>query len=192
VFPGRDAVLAAYADGVAAVVRLASGIRDWAAPTPCAGWDARDLAGHVLCVADYYNRLLDAALAGNPRRDLPRGDALTRMNAADLAALPDSGGPGRVAAFQRSAGRHRDRLHAVDWDLVLGSWQDLGPLTVGAHAGLAVGEWHLHAWDFARAAGGDHEPADPATVAAGRSVLPGAFPGGPPWAATLRSAGRVR
>jgi hypothetical protein len=28
-------------------------------------------------------------------------------------------------------------------------------------AGAACGEWHLHAWDFARALGKDYRPADP-------------------------------
>ncbi len=33
--------------------------------------------------------------------------------------------------------------------------------TVGDHAGAACVEWHLHAWDMARAVGGDYRPRDP-------------------------------
>jgi hypothetical protein len=37
-------------------------------------------------------------------------------------------------------------------------------ITVGAMAGLACAEWHLHAWDLARALGKDYRPADPGLV----------------------------
>ena len=79
-------------------------------------------------------------------------------------------------AFQASAERHRDRLPAADWNLVLGIWQTYGPLTVGEHTGIALAEWHLHAWDFARIIGEDHTPADPETVAA--ACAHGGGPGG--------------
>ena len=34
-------------------------------------------------------------------------------------------------------------------------------VTVGGMAGAACAEWHLHAWDLARAQGKDYRPADP-------------------------------
>ena len=73
---------------------------------------------------------------------------------------------------------------------MLGIWQTYGPLTVGEHTGIALAEWHLHAWDFARAIGEDHTPADPETVAAARFALTPA-PEGPPWTAVLRWSGRI-
>jgi len=73
---------------------------------------------------------------------------------------------------------------------VLGEWDGLGELTVGEHTAVAVGEWHIHAWDLARSAGVDHRPADPITVAAGRAVLPEPLPAGDPWLATLTWSGR--
>ena len=62
----RVRVLAAYDDGVRAVQAVAPRVSDWAAPTPCADWDAAALAGHLLAIARYYHRLLDAAMAGRP------------------------------------------------------------------------------------------------------------------------------
>jgi hypothetical protein len=38
---------------------------------------------------------------------------------------------------------------------------------VGGMAGAACAEWHLHAWDLARALGKEYCPADPDIVAAG-------------------------
>lgn len=187
----RNDVLAAFADGLHAVARAAAGVLDWSASTPCVRWRAVDLAGHLLAIAGYYSRLLDAAAAGRPSTGLPRGIDLQNMNDRDLAALPDASGPERIATFLSLARDYGHRLEAADWQQVLGQWNGLGPLTLAEHTGLAVIEWHLHAWDLARSAGHDHRPADPATVAAGRAVLPEPLPAGDPWLATLTWAGRV-
>ena len=51
-----------------------------------------------------------------------------------------------------------------------GTWSGLGDLTVGQHTGIAIGEWHVHAWDLARASGTDHRPSDASTVS--RAAIP--------------------
>lgn len=194
--PGLPAerVLAAYHDGAGAFARLAAKTTDWSRPTPCAAWNLLDLAGHALCIARYYHRLLNAAMAGEPLRHLPLGRDLADFNAAELAALGPGSGPDRVVAFDGVAHRYGERLAEVDWATVLGHWEGLGPLTVGQHALLAVGEWQLHAWDVARSFGWDHRPDDPEVVAAGRRLLPGQLagplPDGDPWEAALAGSGR--
>lgn len=187
----RQDVLAAYADGLQAIERSANDVTDWLAATPCAQWRAIDLAGHLLAVARYYHGLLDAAAAGRHRTGLPRSDDLQAMNARELAALPEGSGPGRIAAFLVLARGYGRRLAGGDWQQVLGEWDGVGPLTLAEHTGLAIGEWHLHAWDLARSTGKNHRPADPVTVAAGRGVLPEPLPAGDPWVATLVWAGRL-
>src|SRR5579862_1986723 len=78
-----------------------------------------------------------------------------------------------------------------------GNWDGVGERTIAGHTGLAVVEWHVHAWDLARSAGRDHRPADPATVAAGYR-LPDEPVGceGDPWTnillAACRKPGEVR
>ncbi len=186
----RARVLRSYGEGVDAIVAAAGQVDDWSAPTPCAAWTANDVAGHVLTIARYYNGILDAVDAGQPRRDLPRGKGLEAMNARDLAALPASGGPERIQEFATSARAYGDRLASVDWQMILGYWADLGPLTAAEHTGLAVGEWHIHAWDLCQSIGQDHRPTDPEVGAAARAALPAAFPEGDPWDATLSWSGR--
>jgi hypothetical protein len=74
---------------------------------------------------------------------------------------------------------------------------------VGAMAGAACAEWHLHAWDLARSLGKDYRPADPELVlAAWRGGTPQLWPtqlwpaltAGPdsddPWFALLVASGR--
>lgn len=187
----RERILASYGDGVTAVERVAEAVLDWGATTPCPEWNATDLAGHLLAVTFYYDGLLEAAMAGQPRTELPIGADLAAMNARDLAALPSGTGPARIGEFVVGARRYLDRIAGADWELVLGHWAGVGPLTLGQHTHLAVGEWHIHAWDLARSAGLDHEPADPETVAEGRRVLPQPLPPGDPWPATLAWAGRA-
>jgi hypothetical protein len=63
-------------------------------------------------------------------------------------------------------------------------------------AGAACVEWHLHAWDLARALGKDYRPADPEIVLAGwRAGLPQLPPGrqagdADPWLTLLGASGR--
>ena len=68
---------------------------------------------------------------------------------------------------------------------------------MGALAGAACAEWHLHAWDLARSLGKDYRPADPELVlAAWQGGMPQLWPvltesdGGDPWDFLLTSSGR--
>jgi uncharacterized protein (TIGR03083 family) len=186
----RARVLASYQDALDAFHLVASAVSEWRAPTPCGQWTLHDLAGHVLAIARYWHRLLNAAVDGRPSTGLPRGDALAAMNAADLETLPEQGGEERLRAFLDLAAAHRARLEAADWSVRLGTWSGLGPLSVAQHTGVAIGEWHVHAWDMARGLGGDHRPADAAVVLAGNRVLPGPEEPGDEWHGVLRRYGR--
>ena len=183
-------VLEAYDEGVRAIETVFPAVADWNASTPCAAWRCVDLAGHVLCIARYYHRLLDAALTGHLLSGLPRGEALVVMNAQDLVELPETSGPERISDFVRTATVYGDRLRDLDWETSIGTWPGIGRLTIAEHILLAVGEWHIHGWDLARAAGSDHQPSDPEVVLAGQRILPGSLPDGEPWGAALQGAGR--
>jgi hypothetical protein len=73
-------------------------------------------------------------------------------------------------------------------------------VTVAGMAGAACAEWHLHAWDLARALGKDYRPAAPEVVLAGWRAgmpqLPVQTAAGPAggrgdlWYALLRVSGR--
>jgi uncharacterized protein (TIGR03083 family) len=190
---------------------------DWAAPSPCPEWRVADLAGHLRCVADDFHEYLDDAPASRLARLMATGAhpetlarKLARQNAAELAALPDASGPEHIAGFAISARSYAQRLLAI-WDLPHHHYRDT-PVTVGGMAGAACAEWHLHAWDLARAQGKDYRPANPDILLsgwlAGKPHLPlpapvpvsagpvaAAGPGpagtGDPWHAMLRASGRI-
>ena len=200
----RAGVLSAYRDGVTVICELAAQFTDpaWSAPTPCLEWRAVDLAGHLRCVADDYLEYLDDAPASRLARLMSTGPPadslarkLARQNAAELAALPDVSGPEHIAAFAESARSYGRRL-PLSWDLPHHRYRDT-EVTVGAMAGLACGEWHLHAWDLARCLGKDYRPADPELVlTAWRAGAPQLWPelssaeGEDPWVFLLIASGR--
>ncbi len=160
--------LAAFHDGVTVICQLAAqfGEAGWLGPSSCPEWRVIDLAGHLRCVADDYHEYLDDAPASRLARLMATGvhpdtlaRKLARQNAAELAALPDASGPDHIEAFASSARSYAQRLLPI-WDLPHHQYQDV-LVTVGGMAGAACGEWHLHAWDLARALGKDYRPADP-------------------------------
>lgn len=187
--PPRAQILPLYVEGVAALGRIGPVVPDWEAPTPC-GWSARDLTGHLLAIARYYHRLLDGVDAGHPLTGLPRGDELAEMNRRDLAILEEDRGQARASLFVDAATAHAARLEEANWGATLGLWAGLGPLLVAEHTAVAVAEWHVHAWDLARAAGLDHHPSDPAAVGRGQGAVGRSVGPGDPWTALLLAYGR--
>lgn len=213
----RAGILAAYRDGITVICELASqfSAASWHNATPCPEWRAVDLAGHLRCVADDFHEYLDDAPASRLARLMATGappDSLARkvarQNAAELAALPDGPGAEHIGAFAESARGYGDRLterlNSGGWDEPHHAYRG-HVATVGAMAGAACAEWHLHAWDLARALGKDYRPADPALVLwcylggmiPPRPPLPlaGTIPPEPlerddPWAVLLGASGR--
>ncbi|MGE5133549.1 MAG: maleylpyruvate isomerase N-terminal domain-containing protein [Gemmatimonadota bacterium] len=169
-----DPALAAYHAGVTVICELAARFPEeaWAAATPCPEWRVADLAGHLRCVADDYHEYLDDAPASRLARLMATGAEagslarkLARQNAAELAALPDGSGLEHVRAFSVSAREYAQRVQPL-WHLPHHHYRDQ-VVTVGGMVGAACAEWHLHAWDLARAIGKDYRPADPGILVAG-------------------------
>ena len=195
--------LGAYRDGVAVICELAAQFAApaWAAATPCAEWRAADLAGHLRCVADDFHEYLDDAPGSRLARLMATGAPpdklarkLARQNAAELAALPDAPAPEHIAAFAESARSYAGRLEPL-WELPHHRYREAA-VTVGGMAGAVCAEWHLHAWDLARALGKVYRPAAPEIVLAGwLAGVPQLAPGGQgddhdPWLVLLAASGR--
>ncbi len=186
----RQRILASYQEGVAAFEQIGRWVTEWEQPSPCGQWSLQDLAGHLLAIARYWTRLIDAAESGEHLLGLPRGRQLAAMNASDLLAMTESEGPRRLEMFLNAAEAYRTRLEHTEWDMTLGEWSGLGPLTVGQHSGVAIGEWHVHAWDMARPMGREHRPSDALIVAEGNRVVREVAVSGDPWLGVLCAYGR--
>lgn len=195
--PDRRRVLESYQDGMLAIRTLAGEVRDWDAPTPCTDWRLIDLAGHLRCVAENFLEYLqdapDSRLAKLFARDAATAVLIrqqARQNAAELAVLPPEPGPDRIMSFGVSAGAYADLMPDM-WDRTHMVYRGT-KYTVGDHAGAACVEWHLHAWDMARAMGSDYRPKDPDLLVSawhwGVPHLP--LGSGDAWESVLRSSGR--
>ncbi|HET9895744.1 MAG TPA: maleylpyruvate isomerase family mycothiol-dependent enzyme [Streptosporangiaceae bacterium] len=196
-----DVVPAASGHGIAAIVRIAARFTPatWNAPTPCAEWRAADVAGHLRCVTDDYHEYLDDAPVSRLSRLMATrehagviGKKFSRQNAAELAALPDVPPEAHIEAFAQSARRYTARLGPL---LALPHHSYQGRvITVAGMGGAACVEWHVHAWDLARALGDDYRPADPEAVLAGWLWgIPyiDIVPDDDPWISVLKSSGRL-
>jgi uncharacterized protein (TIGR03086 family) len=128
------------------VARLA-GPDDWDRPSPCDGWTARHVIGHVLAIQRYMESLMrDTPVTMNPMVD-------PHLNAGDdpygaWAAARD----GILEAADQPGVLHR----------VVQNWS--GPTAVDDMLGFNVADTTIHSWDLARALGVD-DRLDPACVA---------------------------
>ena len=114
------------------------GDADWARPTPCEGWDVRDLVNHVIGGARRYEMLLHGATAeevdatrsqdhagDDPRSSFARAAAAVRAAFAEPGAL-------RRTVHHPAGDRGGDQLLE-----------------------MRITEFAIHAWDLARAIGAD-------------------------------------
>lgn len=199
--PAQSGLMAAYEDGVRAVLRIAAEFTQatWELPTTCPEWRAADLAAHLHCVAEDYHEYLDEApesrlsrlmASGAPAPSIAR--KLARQNAAELAVLPEAPPRQHIAAFAAAAARYAVRIAPL---LALPHHSYRGQvITVAGMAGAACVEWHVHAWDLASSLGIGYEPARPAAVRTawldGVAHIP-LLPDDDPWLSVLRSSGRL-
>jgi uncharacterized protein (TIGR03083 family) len=138
-FPPVESSLAVQRDGVTAIARITGSYddADWLRPTPCEGWTATDLAGHVLNAIDNWHVLLDDSEARAPGPRFAWAE-MDQFFLDRLAALPPSPGPQRVGRFVARAEEYFDRVTALDPELPLVSaFPDVAavPVTVGLFAG---------------------------------------------------------
>jgi uncharacterized protein (TIGR03086 family) len=124
-------------------------VRDdqWSLATPCTAWTVRDLANHVVAGNEMSGLLLDGADAATVKARLA-GDHL----GADPVAAWKHSSAVELAAFAEPGALDRTVHHPV------------GDVPAEVFLGFRINDYLLHAWDLARATGGD-ETLDPDAVA---------------------------
>ncbi|HEX5115659.1 MAG TPA: TIGR03086 family metal-binding protein [Pseudonocardiaceae bacterium] len=124
----------------AAAARLRA--EDWERPTPCAGWTARDVLGHLTMTAGYATGVM-----GGPQPTFP-----------DVARPGDLVDGDPVEWWRATAERARDALRDADLDRAMET--PLGR-TVADDLAIPVIDLYVHAWDLGTVIGSDVEiPAD--------------------------------
>lgn len=159
---------------LAATGKVLTGIghRQWAAPTPCAGWDVRALVNHLVsgnlwaaelargkAIADVGDRLDGDLLGADPRRayDTSAAAAAAAFAAPGALEAPCAVSYGPVAGSVYAGHRFLDVL-IHGWDLAIASGQDttLDPALVDACHDIVAPQA-----DLLRASGAFGEKIDP-------------------------------
>jgi uncharacterized protein (TIGR03086 family) len=129
-------------------VVAAIGGDQWTLPTPCEGWDVRELLNHVVA-----GSILSSILVAGGSRE----EATTALQADNLGADP-------IAAYTSALDAQAEAFGSVtDFERVVP--HPTMDLTVGILLGFRVGDLVVHGWDLARATGQDEE-IDPRLVQA--------------------------
>lgn len=164
------ALLPAAADRVTAVVRGAPEDA-WANPSPCEGWSARDVLGHLVSEHLWAPHLL-------------RGESLAQVGDrydGDVLALP--GRPENSEAYaQRWSEVAQESMAAwADADPAAAVASSMGEQPVSAYAAQMLVDLTVHAWDLGRAlgTGAELEPAavEACLAYARENTEPGGTPG---------------
>jgi uncharacterized protein (TIGR03086 family) len=128
--------------------RHLDGVGDrWSAPTPCADWDVRTLANHVVGELLWVPPLLEGATIAEV------GD---RFDGDVLGADPQTTGREAAAGFLAAAATPGARERTVHLSF--------GDFPGGEYLGQVGSDVVIHTWDLARALG-DDDRLDPDTLA---------------------------
>ena len=110
---------------------------DWQRPSPCAGWSALDVLGHLGTALAMGSSLLKGEQPTFPEVDSP----------SELV----EGEP--YAWWKAKSEEVRGALEGADLDLVMDT--PMGPRTVADRLAFPAIDLYVHAWDIGRAAGID-------------------------------------
>lgn len=112
------------------------GSTDWAQPSPCAGWQALDVVGHVGQAVRFGTALLSG----------PQPAFVAPIDPPGLAVEGDPG-----AWWLALVGPARQAVSGVDLDRVVDS--PAGPRPIGEGLSFPALDLFVHAWDIGRSAG---------------------------------------
>lgn len=132
-----DEVFLTGLDTFGAVVHRVTGDA-WDSPSPCPGWTARDVAGHMVGVLDAGSAILRGE---EPQWNLDRPGEVV--------------GDDPVGRWDSASATVRAALVGVDLDRVVDS--PMGPRPIGQGLAFPALDLHVHAWDLGRAVGVDVE-----------------------------------
>jgi uncharacterized protein (TIGR03086 family) len=121
--------------------------QDWASPTPCEGWNVRDLVVHVV-----GGTVMSVALLGGASSE----EAYALLQADVLGDEP-------LDTFRAAQAELSAAFRTVDLDMTVHHM--VGDIPAAMLLGFRIGDLTVHSWDLARAIQAD-ETLDPVLVQA--------------------------
>jgi uncharacterized protein (TIGR03083 family) len=148
----KDKLLAALWTEAEALVAIAGQPAHWQAPTACAGWELRDVVGHLIDTTEGYAGAFDEARGKRPA-GMPLGLAdMSRINDERARAFRTvSGQDELVARLETSLAatlRLFEQLTADEWAGLSVPHSFAGRIPAWAYPTLQLLECAVHRWDI--------------------------------------------
>jgi uncharacterized protein (TIGR03083 family) len=156
----KHRVLGVLQREVDAMFALAADPSHWRTPTACAGWELRDMVGHLVDATESYLAGFDAVARGGAGAVEPVG--VTGMATASDEAARAFRAVGRDELLDRLRDQTRRLLHELtsvsddEWSTLLVPDRYLGPLPTFVIATGLLGGYVVHGWDVRQGVGAPH------------------------------------
>ena len=158
-YEGKENLLRAVRREAEGLFALAEAPDAWEAPTACAGWQVRDVVGHLVDTTEGYFRSFDAARGA--------GEAGEPLGLRGMAKYVNEGAMAfRSSSQEALLGRLRadfDRVMAIFEALGPGEWTGLmvphrymGPLPAFFYPAFQLMDYAVHSWDIRQGTGRAH------------------------------------
>lgn len=153
----KDKLLAALQAEAKGLTAVAGQPAHWQAPTACAGWEVRDLVGHLIDTTEGYAGAFDEARGKRPA-GMPLGLAdMGRINDERARALAAASGQdelvARLEASLAATLRLFEQLTADEWAGLSVPHSYVGRIPAWAYPTLQLLECAVHRWDMQSARG---------------------------------------
>ncbi len=147
---GRDRLLSVVRRESDAMFRLVAEPENWHVPTACAGWEVRDMVGHLVDATESYLTGFELAREGGPP---PKSVGVSGMAGASNEAALSFRSVARDELLERYRKRTSEILHEfdslsdADWAGLMIPDRYMGPLPAMIVAVGLLGGLVVHAWD---------------------------------------------
>jgi len=158
--PGsKDTVLGVLQREVDATFDLVADPARWEAPTACAGWQVRDIVGHLVDATEGYLPNFALARSGDAPTE-PLGlramAALVDEHAKSFRKVPREEMIARLHDAYRDVRRYFDELSDEDWTGLMVGHPYMGPVPAMFYPMFQLVDYAVHAWDVREGTGKPH------------------------------------
>ena len=158
-YEGKDNLLRVVRHEAAQFFALAELAEAWEAPTPCAGWQVRDVVGHLVDTTESYFVAFDAARS---HTDVEPAYGLPGMAGRVYERASAFRGTGQRELLERARDDFAkmmeifDALTPEDWTGLLVPHFYMGPLPSFFYPAFQLMDYGVHSWDIRQGTGRAH------------------------------------
>ena len=158
-YEGKENILRVVRTEAERMFAMADRPEAWHAPTPCTGWETRDVIAHIVDTTEGYFRGFDAARGAGTVPD-PHGlAAMSRLANAGAGALRDIPQAELMARLKSDFDKMQGILKpltADEWTGFMVTHPYMGPVPSFFYAAGQLMDYGVHSWDLRQGSGKAH------------------------------------